>query len=327
MLNSSALESLKIDKSAPVLVTGATGYVAGVLIQQLLELGVTVHGTVRNPTDTTRFQYLIDLAEKSPGTLKFFKGDLEEEGTFEEGMQGCSVVFHTASPFTLSVNDPQKDLVDPAVNGTRNILNEATKSGTVKRVVLTSSCAAIYNDASDTEKAPGKKLTEEIWNTGSNLSYNPYSYSKTKAELAAWEIAGSQTKWTLVVMNPCMVMGPGTKYHESSESFSMIKRLGGGKSASGCPNFCMGVVDVRVSNNQRTIAYRLLLNFMRVTDSLPCSRRSHQLISLALILTRPKGDTFYVELTLDLRKWPKSCAKSFLNTLFPNARFPKLCFG
>jgi dihydroflavonol-4-reductase len=230
-------------------VTGATGYVAGVLIKQLLELGVTVHGTVRDPSATSHLQYLIDLADKSPGSLKFFKGDLLDEGSFAEGMKGCTVVFHTASPFILSPKDPQKDLVEPAVHGTRNVLNEATKAGTVKRVVLTSSVVAIYNDASDVYKAPGNKFTEEVWNTGSSLTYNPYYFSKTKAELAAWEIAGSQIKWTLVVMNPGMVMGPGVKYHESSESFALMKNFGGGAMASGCPNFAMGVVDVRVSSS------------------------------------------------------------------------------
>jgi dihydroflavonol-4-reductase len=206
---------------------------------------VTVHATVRDPTQTSRLQYLIDLAEKSPGTIKFFKGDLMEEGSFAEGMKGCSVVFHVASPFVLTVKDPKKDLVDPAVNGTCEVLNEATKAGTVKRVVLTSSCAAIYNDCSDTYKAPGHVLTEDIWNTGSNLKYNPYNFSKTKAELKAWEIAGSQTNWTLVVMNPCMVLGPGVIYHETSESCTLLRRLGNGEFESGSPNFCMGVVDVR----------------------------------------------------------------------------------
>jgi nucleoside-diphosphate-sugar epimerase len=176
---STELPGLQVDKSSPVLVTGATGYVAGVLIKQLLELGVTVHATVRDPSNTGRLQYLNDLNEKTPGTLKFFKGDLLDEGSFAEGMEGCAVVFHTASPFITSVQDPKKDLVEPAVHGTRNVLNEATKAGTVKRVVLTSSVAAIYNDATDTYEAPDNKLTEEDWNTGSSLTYKPYSFSKT----------------------------------------------------------------------------------------------------------------------------------------------------
>ena len=140
-------KKLKIDTSKPVLVTGATGYVAGVLIQQLLEKGLTVHGTVRDPSKTDRFEYLQKIADASPGTIKFFKGDLLAPGSFDEAMSGCSTVFHTASPFTMEVKDPQKDLIDPAVLGTENVLNSANKTPTVKRVVVTSSCAAAYSDA------------------------------------------------------------------------------------------------------------------------------------------------------------------------------------
>jgi dihydroflavonol-4-reductase len=241
----STLANLKVDTKNPALVTGATGYIAGVLIKALLEKGVTVHATVRDPTNTERLQYLQDVADKSPGTIQFFKGDLLEEGSFEEGMKGCSVVFHTASPFTMTVDNPQKDLVDPAVQGTRNVLNQATKSGTVKRVVVTSSVGAIYTDASDTFKAPNKILSEQVWNMTSSLDYNPYFFSKTMAEHAAWEEAGSQTQWTLVTINPSFVMGPGLKYHESSESFSLVKQMGNGKMASGVPRFSTGIVDVR----------------------------------------------------------------------------------
>lgn len=178
----SALANLKVDTRNPALVTGSTGYIAGVLIKTLLEKGVKVHATVRDPTKTERLQYLQDAADKSPGTIKFFKGDLLEEGSFEEGMKGCSVVFHTASPFAMNVENPQQDLVDPAVKGTRNVLNQATRNKTVKRVVVTSSCGAIYTDASDTFKAPNNTLSEEVWNMTSSLDYNPYFFSKTMAE-------------------------------------------------------------------------------------------------------------------------------------------------
>lgn len=239
------MSDLKVDTSKPALVTGATGYVAGVLIKELLEHGVTVHAAVRDPSKTGRLQHLIDLAAKSKGSIKFFRGDLLDEGSYAEGMKGCSVVFHTASPFAVSVADPQKDLVDPAVKGTRNVLNEATKSGTVKRVVVTSSCAAIYTDASDTCKAPNDIFTEEVWNMTASLDYQPYSFSKTMAEHAAWEVAGGQTQWSMATINPSFVMGPGTKYHGTSESFGMIKSLGDGQMASGAPNISFGVVDVR----------------------------------------------------------------------------------
>ena len=70
-------------------------------------------------------------------------------------MNGCELVYHTASPFTAVVHDPQKDLIDPAVLGTENVLETANQTLSVKRVVVTSSCAAIYTDAIDCQKAPG----------------------------------------------------------------------------------------------------------------------------------------------------------------------------
>jgi len=247
----------KIDTSAPVLVTGATGYVAGVLIKELLENGVTVHGTVRDPSNTKKFQHLADIADKTDGTFKAFKGDLLSPGSFEDAMKGCAVVFHTASPFVMTVEDPAKDLVEPAVEGTRNVLRQCTATPTVKRVVLTSSCAAIYGDCSDTQKAPGKVLNEDVWNTTSSLTYGSYSYSKTMAEKAAWVEAGSQAQWKLVVINPGLVMGPGAKYHESSESFKLMKQMIDGTMAAGCPRFGMPVVDVRdVSRAHIAAAYK-----------------------------------------------------------------------
>jgi nucleoside-diphosphate-sugar epimerase len=160
-------------------------------------------------------------------------------------MQGCSVVFHTASPFTINVKDAQRDLIDPAVKGTRNVLEEANRTDTVRRVVLTSSCAAIYTDAIDCAKAPGGVLTEEIWNDTASLEYQPYSYSKTLAEREAWNIASDQNRWDLVVINPSLVLGPAINDLPTSESFRIIKMLGDGSMKPGAPKLGLGVVDVR----------------------------------------------------------------------------------
>jgi nucleoside-diphosphate-sugar epimerase len=238
--------SYTIDKSKPVLVTGATGYVAGVLIKELLDEGLTVHATVRDASKKHRFQYLQDVADKSPGTIKFFSADLLKQGSFKEAMQGCSVVFHTASPFFFGGKvDPLTDLVEPAVMGTENVLNEATNTPTVKRVVVTSSVAAIYADATDTKLTKNGALTEEYWNRKSSLDKGPYSLSKTLAEQKAWVIAGTQTQWTLNTINPSFVMGPGLKYHESSESYKTFIMIAGGKLKSAAPGMAVGVVDVR----------------------------------------------------------------------------------
>ena len=99
---------MNIDKKKPVMVTGATGYVAGWLIKQLLEDGIQVHAAVRNPENKKKIQHLEDMAEANSGSLKFFKSDLLVDGSYEEALQGCELVFHTASPFILNVKDIEK---------------------------------------------------------------------------------------------------------------------------------------------------------------------------------------------------------------------------
>ncbi len=235
-----------IDKSKPVLVTGANGYVASWLVKKLLDSGITVHAAVRDPGNEKKIAHLKKAAEHSEGKLIFFKSDLLAPGSYKEAMQGCELVFHTASPFTTSVKDPQKELIDPAVMGTENVLRTAMETPSVKRIVDTSSCAAIYTDVIDTQNAPGGRLTEAVWNTTSSIDYQPYSYSKTLAEKKAWEIARSQTQWDLVTINMCLVMGPPLNPQETtSESFSLLKQMGDGTFKSGAPRLGTGIVDVR----------------------------------------------------------------------------------
>lgn len=235
-----------IDKTKPVLVTGATGYVAGWLIKKLLEEGFTVHAAVRNPDNTSKLEHLNKIAANSTGSIKYFKSDLLVDGSYKTAMEGCELVYHTASPFITDVKDPQKDLIDPAVKGTANVLNTAKEVASVKRIVLTSSVAAIYTDATDCAAAPNGTLTEELWNTTASLDYQPYYYSKTLAEKKAWEIEKTQQQWDLVTINPSFVLGPmlnptGT----TSESFNILKQIGDGTFKSGAPKLGIGLVDVR----------------------------------------------------------------------------------
>lgn len=234
-----------VDTNKPVMVTGATGYVAGWIVKGLLEAGATVHAPVRDPNNVDKVAHLTAIAEKASGTLKLFKADLLQPGSYAEAMTGCGVVFHTASPFTTTVIDPQKELIDPAVQGTRNVLEEANKTESVSRVVLTSSCAAIYTDAIDTVNAPGGVITEEIWNSTASLDHQPYSLSKTLAERAAWEIADAQDRWKLLVINPSLVIGPSLKKSPTSESFNIVQMLAGGAMKMGAPKIGIGLVDVR----------------------------------------------------------------------------------
>lgn len=234
-----------INKKAPVLVTGATGYVAGWVVKRLLQEGLTVHAAVRDPDNKDKLKYLDALAEKEPGTVRYFKADLLERGSYANAMQGCELVYHTASPFSLHVADPVKDLIEPAMLGTRNVLEQANDTPTVKRIVVTSSCAAIYGDNVDLQQTPDGVFTEDVWNTSSSESHQPYSYSKTLAEREAWQICEQQDRWDLVTINPSLVLGPGINPYGTSESFNVLKQYGDGTLKSGVPKMGMGIVDVR----------------------------------------------------------------------------------
>ena len=228
-----------------VMVTGATGFVAGWLVRRLLDDGYNVHAAVRDPSDTEKLKYLDRIAAAATGSIRYFKSDLLADGTYADGMQDCSVVFHTASPFKLGVDDPQKQLVEPALLGTRNILLQANKTDSVKRVVVTSSCAAIYGDNADMLATKDGRFTEDNWNESSSLEHQPYSYSKTLAEREAWKIAKDQDRWDLVTINPSFVLGPAINPFASSESFTIFKQFGDGTAKIGVPDLAISAVDVR----------------------------------------------------------------------------------
>ena len=134
----------------PVLVTGGNGYVASWLVKRLLDDGFRVHATVRDPRDPAKTSHLEAIAQDSPGTLSLFRADLLDRGSFDQAMSDCDLVFHTASPLIVrGVDDPVRDLIEPATEGTRNVLEAANRTPSVRRVVLTSSIVAVYGDAAD----------------------------------------------------------------------------------------------------------------------------------------------------------------------------------
>jgi len=183
-----------------VCVTGATGFVASWLVADLLRRGDSVRGTVR---DRTRAGHLTGLPG-AEGQLQLIEADLQTPRGFDSAVAGCSTVFHTASPYVVDVADPQRDLVDPAVEGTLNVLRSCTGAAGVARVVLTSSMAAVTD-----EPDSAHVLTEADWNTKSTLDRNPYYLSKTLAERAAWDfMARERPSFDLVVVNPFVIMGP-----------------------------------------------------------------------------------------------------------------------
>ena len=232
--------------ASPIAVTGASGYLGSWVVHTLLSEGEIVHATVRDPAREDRVRHLHEMAAGLPGELKLFAADLTRDGGFEEAFSGCEAVMHTASPFQVSgIKDPQAQLVDPAVHGTERALRAVDACESVKKVVLTSSVAAIYSDADELNATPGNVFTADRWNERSSLTHNPYSFSKTQAERRAWEMSRAQSRWTMTTVNPAFIMGPPLSGRGDSTSVNTIRTMVRGLMAAGAPDLSFGVVDVR----------------------------------------------------------------------------------
>jgi len=223
-----------------VLVTGATGFIGGHVIETLYKRGYKVRATVRSTKEPKRTEYLKQLCPN----LELLEADLLKEGSFDGHAKGCDYVLHIASPVNVGVGDPQTTLIDPAVKGTLNILEACKKSGTVKRLVITSSAAALrcYND----DNGPEYVYDEKDWNKKSTITENPYGFAKTIAEKSAWEyISKPENKSTfdLVTILPSVCVGPIHNIAVTTESVKFIKDLFITYPAP--PAICLGFVDVR----------------------------------------------------------------------------------
>lgn len=228
------------------LVTGASGYIGAWIVKYLLDDGHRVHAAVRDKRDTKKIEHLTALAESSPGILALFEADLLRPGSFDEAMRGCDFVIHTASPFIVQgVKNADLQLISPAVEGTENVLRSVNDTPSVKRVVQTSSCAAVMTDPVEAENLPGGKFDESIWNTTADEKHHPYAYSKTLAEREAWKIAEQQDRWSLVTLNPGFVIGPSLSRRVDSTSIRFMIDMLNGKFKMGILNMYMGFVDVR----------------------------------------------------------------------------------
>lgn len=242
-----SIEKMKtIDRTKPILVTGGTGYLASWIVKQLLDQGLEVRTTVRNLAQKDKYAHLTALAVKSKGILMFFEADLLKKGSFTEAMSGCELVIHTASPFKISgIKNAESELVQPALEGTRNVLDTVNLTESVKRVVLTSSVVAIFGDAIDIQKTSEGVFTEEYWNTTSSTDHQPYPYSKTVAEKLAWQMTEEQSRWDLLTINPGFIMGPSLSRRTDSTSIEIMIQMATGKFKTGVPSGTMSFVDVR----------------------------------------------------------------------------------
>ena len=223
-----------------VLVTGGSGFIGSHAIVQLLAAGHAVRTTVRNLKREGDVRAMLRNGGAEPGNrLSFVAADLTSDAGWAEAVAGCEYVLHVASPLPPTVPKHEDELIVPARDGALRVLRAARDAG-VKRVVLTSSFAAIGYGY----KPQSEPFDETNWTRLDGDDVAPYTKSKTLAERAAWDfIAKEGGSLELSVVNPVGVFGPvlGPDY---STSILIVQRLMDG-ALPGSPKLSFGVVDVR----------------------------------------------------------------------------------
>ena len=231
-----------------VAVTGAGGFLASQLVSQLLAKGVTVHGTLREPSKPSKRDHLLAL----PGAaerLKLFQADLVDAGAaaaLAAAFAGCSVVFHTACPF-FSLADGKKLGMDfytaAAIGGTNVVLEACAAAAAVERVVVTSSTAAIFRRV----VPAGHVYSEADWNDCEELATREYWYAiaKTKQEQAVWSYTdAAPRRFTAVCINPTLIGGPQLAPELNTSTQSVLEYVSLSAPAL-IPNSGIPWVDVR----------------------------------------------------------------------------------
>jgi len=219
-----------------VLVTGANGHLGNNLVRLLIEEGYDVRASVRDLGNPKKTAPLQDLG------VSLVEADILKPETLPAAVADRDGVFHVAAAYVTWAKDPQREIIDPSVKGAENVLGAAADAG-VKKVVLTSSCAAIGLDA--TLEDP---MTEEDWNDD---AVNPYAIAKTEAERRAWALS-KERGFSLVTINPSGIIGPGFYRHTpTTEVFDQLLR----GALPAIPPLGFAYVDVRDVARAHLLAY------------------------------------------------------------------------
>lgn len=228
------------ESNKTILLTGASGYIAGHILVQLLQQGYMVRGTVRSLAKEAAVREMVASTVAAGANLELVEADLNSDDGWAEAVSGCAYVLHTASPLPLTPPDHEDDLIVPARDGTLRVMRAAA-AASVRRVVLTSSVSAI----SGGHARAGKVFDESYW-ADTEGDITAYQKSKYFAERAAWDFLEELPEdqpLELAVINPGLVLGPLLDGRAASSV--QIVRLVLARAYPGWPRIGWSIVDVR----------------------------------------------------------------------------------
>jgi dihydroflavonol-4-reductase len=229
-----------VEPGGTVLVTGGTGFLGGWCGAELVRRGYAVRTTVRDlrRADDVRAAFAaagVDAGDR----LSIVAADLGADDGWGDAVAGCDYVLHVASPFPPAQPKDPDELIIPARDGALRVLR-ASLDGGVRRVVMTSSVAAVRHGREPSADAP---YNEQDWTDPDDLRRTPYVRSKTIAERAAWDLVRERdAESRLATVNPGAIIGPVLS-DDRSYSLQVIERLLNGMPAM--PRLGFVLVDVR----------------------------------------------------------------------------------
>ena len=228
-----------------MLLTGANGYIGRHILLELLIQGYQVRASVRSLDKSSEFidalkEHVKDV-KLFDSNLSFVKLSLDSDAGWNDAMSGIDVLIHSASPFPLVMPKNEEEIIRPAVDGTIRALKAAKNAG-VKRVILTSSNAAVFGR--DLPKG-AKEFDETMWTDVNHpIGRAPYRRSKTLAERAAWDFVKNEApEIALTTINPTLVIGKPLD-EKFGSSMAIIDQLIKGTKKM-LPDLRVGIVDVK----------------------------------------------------------------------------------
>jgi dihydroflavonol-4-reductase len=228
--------------------------------------------------DDTKRAHLDVLEERYPGKLQCFEADLLEPGSLDAALEGCDALIHTATAVILAAPDPQKQIIDVAVKGTQNVLDSVARTPSVKRIVMTSSIAAVMSyDQQD------RTYTEDDWCTSDDIGLDPYGMGKTQSERLLWQFVDEHAdRVQAVAINPSVVIGPPLAKHHIRSSLSFIRDLVGW-SYPACAPMRLHLVDVGDVSKGHV---RALTSNEAVGQRIIFSDRQKSILEISKVLSR-----------------------------------------